>query len=123
MFRGIWLRRGFFPQKTGVLALVVALSIAAMEIGTAGSVYAQSPTPTWFMYDVSPSSGYPLGANAVVVEGLQLGLGGCAYSLSATEQATVYWINKGEQTVTEVTPNAGCDGSITDYENAITDIM
>ncbi|NMP24963.1 MAG: hypothetical protein BK997_05520 [Candidatus Micrarchaeum sp. ARMAN-1] len=100
----------------------IAVLLSTMLIGIPGIVFAQSPTPSWFMEDSRPGNGFPSPANAIVVEGLQLGVGGCAYSLSSTEQSTVYWINHGYQTVTEVTPYAGC-GSLSAYETAINSLI
>lgn len=82
------------------------------------------------MYDVAPSGTYPAiapyesqAANAIVMEGLYP-CEGSTFSISNIEQWTVYWVNAGYQTVTEITPYGNCAGytSISAYESELQQI-
>lgn len=102
------------------------IQILALTLGLFGSVFvlpqvvfAQSPTPSWWMESSNPGTGWVSGENAQVVEGV--GSLGCAYTESSIETATVNDINSGLQVVTEISPQTAC-GTLSQYETLFSNI-
>jgi hypothetical protein len=92
-------------QRMRYKALMAAVLVATVcgSLASGPSISAQTPTPSWWMEDSRPGNGWVTGQNAQVVEGLGV-LGGCSYSESSIEDATVNDINNQLQVVTEITP-------------------
>ena len=110
-----------FALSAGGTALATSLSAIAQPVSSA---HAQSPSPTWYMLDVNSNGVYPVGANAVVIEGLGL-FGNCNYSPytpAQVENLADTWINQGLQVIVEVTPQSGCE-SIGGYQASIYDLI
>lgn len=102
-------------------AVAEALGLQAFALAAPSS--AQTPAPTWYSYDVAPGSGFPGPAryaphspNAVVVEGT--GSIGCASTVNSIEFYTDLFIDDGDQTITEITPQTVC-GNLTEYKDLI----
>jgi len=75
------------------------------------------------MTDVNSSGAYPSGYGAGSIEGLgMIGSPGCdygPYQPPAIARTADAWINAGERTIIEVSPQTVCTTSTTDYINAI----
>lgn len=112
---------------TTVMPLTLLALTAVVLVTTPAG--AQSPQPSWYSYDMTPSTGFPpdapytsAGANAVVVEGLgSLGCAGSNTSIGAIEFWTDAWIDGGYQTITEISPQAYC-GTLAQYESLLSQI-
>ena len=118
------------PLAIAVVAL--PLLLAAVTLGST-TTYAQDPTPTHFMHNVTPTFTEPNdGASVLVVEGLGLGLGSTQCSnpvgLSLEDDLNnVVFISDtnviaGRPTVTEISPQAPCDSNLQDWKNVILQI-
>ena len=109
---------------TGVGSLIAA-AIGALVTLPSPPAAAQSPSPSWFMEDVNSYNPYPTGANAVVVEALGM-IGSCdygAYDPHNVVSAADTWINENLQVILEVSPQTSCDSNVSDYENAINEVV
>ncbi|MGH9090537.1 MAG: hypothetical protein ACRDZR_04015 [Acidimicrobiales bacterium] len=114
-------------SRIGLVSVAVAQAVGLQALVLAAPSGAQSPKPTFYSYDVAPGSGFPGAApyathtpNAVVIEGLG-SLGCTSYSASSIEFYTDVSIDDGYQTVTEITPQAGC-GNTTAYKDLVLEI-
>jgi hypothetical protein len=102
-------------RKSAKWAFVVVLASLSLWI-TALPSGAQSPAPNHHFGDSNPGYGFPSdGANAIVVEGAEVG---CDFTVSQIEQSTAYWVAYGP-TITELTVYGPCEGSVSYYENAM----
>ncbi len=111
------------PQGSmkGRVTAAVATALLLAGLSFTPPVFAQSPSPNANFVNVSPgSTGIPSGASGIVVEGL--GSGSCSYSLSSIETTTVYYINQGYLTWTELSPQSAC-ASISSYQSYVTSII
>lgn len=120
---------GRFGLVTGAL-----LAAACLLAPTPPAAKAQSPSPTLYAYDSASTQGWPPTApntstspSAVVVEGIGTndacpGFDG-RYKVSTIESKTVYWVNNHKPTITEVTPETSCGGTLSHYESVISTIV
>jgi hypothetical protein len=101
-------------------SLVVAFA-GAGALAASTPAWAQSPTPNARMWDTAPGGANP-GVSAVVVEGL--GMGNCPSSVAQIEAATIAFLNAGDRTVTEISPQSYCMGTegISGYEDRLRSI-
>lgn len=117
-----------------VVALGLFLTLTSAFPSTA---HAQSPNPwAYYSYDsastdtswppTAPDAAYP--PTAVVVEGIYASTStGCTglgnrYTPDSIESRTVYWLNKGYDVATEISPQDNSSlvcGNLTHYENVI----
>ena len=112
----------------GPVPCCAAVLIFVMGVSPRAAVHAQDPAPTAFMHNVTPTFSEPAdGASVLVVEGVGAGLGGCSHrdNLSPAQSMNeiVYFtdinINAHKPTVTEISPQAPCDGNIQDWKNLV----
>ena len=117
-----WADRPTRARITRLTGIVAVLGVAAL-VGVV-SARAQSPTPGTFIEDSRPTVGIPSGASAVVVEGVGV-FGHCSngdtYSEAEVKSWTVHWINSGERTFTEISPQSTC-ANIGNYETLVSQI-
>lgn len=114
-------------MKTLLLRAFVCVALMASAIVLIeGTSQAQSPTPNWYMYDTAPKGAFPptapyqsRGPNAVVVEGL--GSLGCSYPENTVSYYSLYWVERGYQTFTEIGPQSYC-GTLSQYKTMLYDI-
>lgn len=104
------------------MSIIVSLGLVFLVlVPFASPAAAQSPYPNFYFYDVAPgSTSVPAGAGGVVVEGLGSNL--CAFSLSSIETSTVYWLQNGYYTWTEISPQSGCN-TLSGYETTVQSII
>ena len=116
------LRQFLFRFRIVWMSFVISLGLILLFlVPLANPAAAQSPYPNFYFYDVAPgSTSVPAGAGGVVVEGL--GSNSCTFSLSSIETSTVYWLQNGYYTWTEISPQTVCD-SLSGYETMVQDII
>jgi hypothetical protein len=92
--------------------------------------YAQSPFPASFLNEIeSPGYTLPPDASGVVIYGLATGLdpnhhGTCyAHPVSEVVQATKSSLAAGVPTITEVSPQSGCDSDVQDWKNVLLQLV
>lgn len=115
-------------------ATVALIFTASLLVSSAARVGAQSPSPTVYSFDSASTQGWPPTArntttapSAVVVEGVGANAA-CPgfdnrYTPANIESKTAYWVNNAKQTITEITPETVCSGSLTYYKNTISAIV
>jgi hypothetical protein len=108
--------------KRRALALLVTIGLAAAPLMfVAGDANAQSPSPNAYFLDWPPGNDTST-TNGLETLGLGAGLGGCSYSYASIIDQTVYDIDRGQATITEISPQSYC-GSLTAYEDQIAGIV
>lgn len=116
--------KGRRSVRVGVVAGTTFAGLATAQLVSQPlPAFAQSPAADAYMTDVNSSGSIPAG-NAGVIEGLGM-IGSCNYSpytpgqVASTAEA---WMNAGEHTVIEVSPQTGCS-SLSNYETAISYVI
>lgn len=119
--------------RRAVRASFIAMLLAGLLSASTLTAAAQSPSPTLYSFDSASTQGWPPTApytstapSAVVVEGVQANAA-CPgfdnrYTPSNIESKTVYWVNSYKPTITEITPETYCGGSLSYYETTISQI-
>jgi hypothetical protein len=122
---GVVLRKRMLAG-TGAGGLLAAAVGALIQLPSPPAS-AQSPSPNVTMEDVNSYDAYPSGANAVVVEALgMIGSSNCdtgPYEPQNVTHAADTWINENLQVIIEITPQTSCDSNVSDYENAISEVV
>ncbi|SRR5579883_760888 len=111
---------GRVSRVTLLTAVLILTGIAIVQV-TPVTLHAQNPSPSQAFETVQPGSTIaPAGTNGIVVEGV--GGGTCAYPENLIEYSTLYFIQHGYYTWTEISPQSVCN-SIGGYESEISDIV
>jgi hypothetical protein len=110
-----WRKNSRLVLATGICAALV-LGLWAITAVTASGAWAQSPGYNAIMEDFAPGRAYDAHIGKVV-EGL--GLGSCPYTEGATAAATVASLSHSYFTVTEISPQSYCVGSVALYDAKI----
>ncbi len=113
-------------EKVATCLVLFAIVIGSV-LGSTNVGYAQNGPPSNIAIDVPPGTTIttlPSGATVAVVEGRAAGLGTNVCPIFATtdaqvEQTTVNLLNQGIPTITEISPQQGCDGKVSDWEDRI----
>ncbi len=114
-------------NRRGKISAKVAAAVAIVSAGVpivSHEAEAQSPNPYWYLADINTTQGFPMGANAVVVEALGM-IANCNFSPYTPNEviskvAGFIKLNGSEsQAILEISPQTICDTSVTDYINAI----
>jgi len=112
----------------------IAVLLGGLLLASTLTTEAQSPSPTLYSFDSASTQGWPPTApytstapSAVVVEGVQANAA-CPgfdnrYTPANIESKTVSWVNSYKPTITEITPETYCGGSLSYYETTISQIV
>jgi hypothetical protein len=111
-------------------ALVAAAATLSILVFSVDGVWAQSPSPTYYMFDSHAGGSFPPNApytsgipGAIVIEGLgsAVNCNGLHYSQSQIETSAVSWMNAAYNVVIEITPQSYC-GTVAQYESEFSGI-
>lgn len=111
--------------------VVIGVTVLLVASGMIQGVSAQSPSPTYYMFDSHAGGSFPpnapyttTGPGAIVIEGLGSAVSctGLYYSQSQIEASAVGWMNSYYNTVIELSPQSGC-GTLAQYESELSGIV